>query len=41
MTYSMDYRERALELLESGEDHKSVSKLLKVGVTTLRAWQNR
>ena len=37
----MDYRERALELLESGKNHKSVSKLLKVGVTTLRAWQKR
>ena len=41
MAYSLDMRERAIELLESGRSKAEVSKMLGVGRTTLLRWEQR
>ena len=41
MANSLDYRERAMELLEEGKSQTEVSELLGVGRKTIGAWQKR
>jgi transposase len=41
MAYSLDYRERAMELLEEGKSQTEVSELLGVGRKTVGAWKKR
>ncbi|MFN7754420.1 MAG: IS630 transposase-related protein, partial [Holosporales bacterium] len=36
--YSEDLRGRALDLLESGQKQQAVSKLLNIGLSTLKYW---
>jgi transposase len=36
--YSEDLRGRALDLLESGQTQEAVSKLLKIGISTIKYW---
>ena len=41
MAYSLDYRKRALDLLDEGYSMQSVSDILNVGVTSLKRWKKR
>lgn len=41
MAYSLDMRQRALELLKEGKTKKEVSKMLGVGRTSLLRWEKR
>ena len=41
MAYSLDMRQRALELLKEGKTKKEVSKMLGVGRTSLLRWSKR
>ena len=41
MAYSLDYRKRALELLEEGKSCSEVSELLGVDRKTLYSWRKR
>ena len=41
MAYSLDMRQRALELLKEGKTKTEVSKMLGVGRTSLLRWEKR
>ena len=41
MAYGLDYRKRALDLLDEGYSLKGVSEILNVGVTSLKRWKKR
>ena len=41
MAYSLDMRQRALELLKEGKTKKEVSQMLGVGRTSLLRWEKR
>jgi transposase len=41
MSHAIEIRERAVGLLEEGYTQEFISKLLKVGTTSIKRWKNR
>ena len=41
MTYSIDYRKRAVNLIKEGKSKKEVARLFKISRTTLYSWVSK
>lgn len=41
MAYSLDMRERAMEMVKEGYKKKEIARILGIGVTTLNSWRKK